>query len=85
MVISMTAKAKIAITVRPEVLAEVRARVAAGDAGSVSAYVEHALLGQLAAEADFDALVAQTLARTGGAPTKAERAAARRLLSGDAA
>lgn len=78
-------KVKIAITLRPEIVEQVRARVAAGQARSVSAFIEHAVTGQLAAEADFDSLIAEMLAATGGPPTEEERAAARRLLSGSAA
>lgn len=78
-------KAKITITLRPEVLADIRERVAAGQARSVSAYVEHAIVGQLAAEADFDALLAEVLAETGGPLTDQERASARRVLHGGAA
>jgi len=78
-------KAKVTITLRPEVVEQVRARVAAGQARSVSAFVERAITGQLAAEADFDSLISELLAATGGPPTEAERAAARRLLSGSAA
>jgi hypothetical protein len=81
----MERKAKIAITLRPDVLEQVRVRVSAGQASSVSAFIEHAVLGQLAAEADFDEVINEMLAATGGPPTKAERAAARRLLSGSAA
>jgi len=43
------------------------------------------VLGQLAAEADFDELISERLAARGGPPTKKERAVARRLLSGSAA
>ncbi|GMU77278.1 MAG: hypothetical protein AMXMBFR46_00790 [Acidimicrobiia bacterium] len=80
-----TRKAKIAITLRPDVLAQVRAEVGAGRARSVSAYIEHAVVGQLAAEADFDTMLTEMLAGTGGPVTADERAEARRLLSGSAA
>jgi len=80
-----TPKAKITITLRPEVLADIRERVTAGQARSVSAYVEHAIVGQLAAEADFDSLLAELLAETGGPLTDQERASARRVLRGGAA
>lgn len=78
-------KVKIAITLRPELVERIRAAVADGRARSVSAYVEHAVDGQLAAEADFDALLDEMLTATGGPPTKAERSTARRRLSGSAA
>lgn len=86
MIIGMeTKKSKIAITLRPEVLQDVRERVERGQARSVSAFVERAVLGQLAAEADFDAMVDAMLAATGGAPTADEAEAARQLLAGSAA
>jgi hypothetical protein len=81
----MERKAKVAISLRQDVLNQVRERVASGQARSVSGYIEHAVVGQLAAEADFDELITEMLAATGGPPTKKERAAARRLLSGSAA
>jgi hypothetical protein len=47
-------KAKVAITLSAEIIDQVRARVASGQARSVSAFIEHAAIGQLAAEADAD-------------------------------
>jgi hypothetical protein len=81
----MERKAKVAISLRQDVLNQVRERVASGQARSVSGYIEHAVVGQLAAEADFDEFITEMLAASGGPPTKKERAAARRLLSGSAA
>ena len=78
-------KVKVAITVRPDVVDKVRAAVADGRARSVSAYIEHAVVCQLAAEADFDSMITEMLAATGGPPTRQERAAARKPLSGSAA
>ena len=78
-------KVKLAITLRADVVRKVRDAVAEGRARSVSAYIEHAVVSQLAAEADFDSLIAEMLAASGGPPTKQERAAARKLLSGSAA
>jgi hypothetical protein len=80
-----TRKAKVAITLRPRVLADVRARVERGQARSVSAFIERAVVGQIAAEADFDEMIDEMLAATGGPATAEESAAARRLLSGSAA
>jgi hypothetical protein len=77
-------KAKLAISISPELLAKVKAAVSSGRARSVSAYVEHAVAGQLAAEADFDLVLAEVFARTGGRPTAAERARARKHLRGAA-
>ena len=78
-------RAKITITIDQELLARVRLAVEAGHARSVSAYLEHAVAGQLAAEDDFEAMLAESLAATGGPLTDEERAAARRILSGEAA
>jgi len=78
-------RAKISITIGEELLARVRLAVEAGHAPSVSGYIEHAVAGQLAAEDDFDAMLAESLAATGGPLTDEERAAARRILSGEAA
>lgn len=80
-----TPKAKIAVTIDADVLARVKSTVKAGEARSVSAYVEHAVASQLAAEASFDALLAEMLESTGGQPTEEERVEARRLLAGDTA
>lgn len=78
-------KVKVAITLSPDLVAAIKARVAAGEARSVSAFIQHAVRGQLAAEADSDGLVEQMLTASGGPASPAERAAARRLLSGSAA
>jgi len=79
---SMTiTKSKITITIDRGVLSRVKAAVAEGQAASVSAYVEHLIVGQLAAEARFDATITEMLETTGGAPTAAEREVAQRLLS----
>jgi post-segregation antitoxin (ccd killing protein) len=77
-------KVKIAITIDADLIEQVRSRVRAGHAANVSAYIQHAINGQLAAEADFDTLLGETLAASGGPPTAAERMAARRLLDGRA-
>ena len=84
--ISMTAtKGRLTVTVDSDIVDQVRALVAQGGASSVSAYVEHSVRCQLAADADFDVLLATMLDETGGPLTPEERAAARRVLSGDAA
>jgi len=83
MIIGMTArKSKVAVTVETELVDQVRARVARGDAASVSAYFEHSVRGQLAAEADFDQLLGDIFRTTGGPPTAHERSAARKMLDG---
>jgi len=78
-------KVKVAITITPELLSDIRARVARGEARSVSAFIQLAVEGQFAAEADFDELIDQMLAETGGPATADERSAAQRVLSGSAA
>ncbi len=84
--ISMTAtKSRLTITVDADIADQVKALVAQGGAPNVSAYVEHAVKCQLAADADFDVLLATMLDETGGPLTPDERAAARRVLSGEAA
>ena len=81
MITGMTpAKVKIAITVRPDLLERVRKAVDSGQAGSVSAYIEHAIAAQLEAEEDWDAMSKEVFAATGGPPTDAERLEARRML-----
>lgn len=78
-------KVKITVSLDVDVVERLRAAVANGHARSVSAYVEHAVRGQFAAEADFDEIVAEMLAATGGPPTDEERAAAASLLGVPAA
>ena len=85
MMFGMETKAKITITLRPGILRDVRARVERGQARSVSAFIEHAVTAQLAADADFDELIDEMLAATGGPPTAAESESARRLLAGSPA
>lgn len=84
MMIGMTVpRAKITITIDAALLARVRLAVEAGHARSVSAYIEHAVAGQLTAEDDFEAMLTESLAATGGPPTDAELEAAGRLLAGE--
>ena len=84
--IGMTSpKSRLTVTIDADVADQVKALVAQGDASSVSAYVEHSVRCQLAADADFDVLLATMLDETGGPLTPDERAAARRVLSGEAA
>lgn len=65
-------KAKIAITIRPDLLADVRAKVEDGDATSVSAFIERAIEGQIQAEVEFDGMLRDILDATGGPVTEAE-------------
>ena len=78
-------KAKIAITIDPDVLARVKSEVEAGPLRSVSAYIEHAVVNQLTAEDDFDSWLAEALEATGGPLTEEERAEAQRILGQSAA
>lgn len=78
-------KIKLAVSMSPALLRRIKGVIAVGGSKSVSAYVEHAVAAQLAAEADFDVMLERALSETGGAPTGAERARARRLLRGVAA
>jgi hypothetical protein len=65
-------KAKIAITLRPDLLGQVRARVDGGSASSVSAFIERAVEEQLRAEVEFDEMLAEMLDATGGPVTEDE-------------
>lgn len=78
-------KRKITITIDAAVLDQIKEGVRAGKGSSVSAFVEHAVVGQLAADTDFDPIIAELLRASGGKPTKKELAEARRLLAGTAA
>ena len=78
-------KSRLTVTVDSDIADQVKTLVAQGGASSVSAYVEHSVRCQLAADADFDVLLATMLDETGGPLTPDERAAAKRVLSGDAA
>lgn len=78
-------KVKVAVSLSRDVVERLRAAVVDGRARSVSAYVEHAVRGQLAAETEFDAIVEEMLIASGGPPTNAERAEAAALLGGTAA
>ena len=78
-------KVKLAVSMAPALVRKVKALVASGDASSVSAYVEHAVAAQLAAEASFDVSIERALTATGGPPTAAERARARKTLRRSAA
>lgn len=78
-------KVKVAVSLSARLVERVRQHVAEGGARNVSAFVEHALSCQLAAETDFDSIVEEMLDATGGPPSATERAEARRLLDGSAA
>jgi len=73
MIIGMTRKAKIAVTVPEWLVDAMRRAVAAGEAASVSAYVTAALEDKIAEE-DFGSYLDQLLEENGGPVTDAERA-----------
>ena len=75
------ATSKITITLHDEQLREIRALVAAGQASSVSAFVQHAVGVALSDAAGWQELLADALRQTGGSLTKKERAWADGLLS----
>jgi Arc/MetJ-type ribon-helix-helix transcriptional regulator len=83
MMIGMT-KAKIAITIDEELLAEIKARVEAGEADSVSAYISRALERE---EDDPDVVLKREIdkaaALTGGPITEEEREIIRRINAGE--
>lgn len=71
MIESMT-KPKVAVTMDRHVLDAVKAKVAAGEATSVSAYVEDAVRESLSAEEQWQAMYAEVMDATGGPPTREE-------------
>lgn len=75
------ATAKVTITLEDEQLAEIRALVAAGRAGSVSGFVQHAVGVALFDAAGWREMLAEALNQTGGPLTKKERAWADALLT----
>lgn len=79
MMLGMTTKAKIAVTLDPARVAAARRAVAQGRASSVSAYVEEAMLAY-EDDKDLGALLDEMLERTGGPMTDEERQRVDRLL-----
>jgi len=80
MVTGMATK-KITITVDDEQLREIRSLVASGQAGSVSAFVKHAVTVALYDVAGWQMMLGEALQQTGGPLTKKERAWADAILS----
>lgn len=72
MIIGMTRRAKIAVSLPAELVASAREAVAAGKAANVSAYVADALAEKVKLEA-LDDLLDEMLEETGGPLTDAER------------
>ncbi len=79
MVIGM-ASVKITVTVPQDALQAIREMVAAGQAPSVSAFVQHAIVVALEDVAGWREMLAEALEKTGGPPTETERAWAEKVL-----
>jgi Arc/MetJ-type ribon-helix-helix transcriptional regulator len=82
MMIGMTAKAKIAVTVPADLVEAARRAVRFGRAASVSAYVTEALRERLQHD-DLAGLLEEMLAETGGPMTEAERREIDRMAGWD--
>jgi len=80
MVIGMATR-KLTITLAEAQVREIRALVAAGQAASVSAFVQHAVGVSLHDAAGWQEMLAGALQQTGGPLTKSERAWADKILS----
>jgi Arc/MetJ-type ribon-helix-helix transcriptional regulator len=78
MMLGMTTKAKIAVTLDRERVEAARTAVRSGRAASVSAYVEEAML-RMERSRTVEDDIAETLALTGGPMTDEERAEIDRL------
>ncbi|MGH2669886.1 MAG: toxin-antitoxin system antitoxin subunit [Actinomycetota bacterium] len=79
MIVGMTAKTKIAVSLAPFLLEQAQRAVAEGRARSVSAYVAEALLLKGALD-DLAEMLSKMLAETGGPLTDQERAMADQAL-----
>jgi Arc/MetJ-type ribon-helix-helix transcriptional regulator len=75
------ATTKITITLHKDQVEEIRALVAAGQAATVSAFVQHAVEVALYDAAGWKEMLEDALQQTGGPLTKKERAWADALLS----
>lgn len=75
------ATTKLTITLQNDQLEEIRTLVAAGQAGSVSAFVKHAVGAALLDAAGWREMLEDALQQTGGPLSKKERAWADALLS----
>ena len=71
---------KVTVTLQDEQMDEVRALVAAGEASSVSGFVQHAVRVALHDAAGWKELLDEALKQTGGPLTKKERSWADALL-----
>ena len=79
MVVGMATR-KVTVTVDEDQLVRIRGLVSAGKATSVSGFVQHAVSVALDDVAGWGAMLADALARTGGALTAEERAWADEVL-----
>ena len=75
------ATTKITITLPDHQLEEIRKRVAAREASTVSGFIQHALQKSLENAAEFRAIVNEALKETGGPLTPKERAWAKKMLT----
>ena len=75
------ATSKITITLHDDQVKEIRSLVAAGQAASVSGFVQHAVGVALSDAAGWKEMLEDALQQTGGALTKKERAWADALLA----
>ena len=80
MVIGMASTRKVTVTLPVGSVDAIRGLVAAGQADSVSGFVQHAVKVSLDDIAGWGAMLAQALADTGGAITDEERQWADRIL-----
>jgi hypothetical protein len=80
MITGMTPKAKIAISIRQDLLDEIQGSVERGTSPSVSAYIEKAIESRLRYKAEFLQMMDDALEETGGPATAEERAWAERAL-----
>lgn len=83
MITGMTPKAKIAISIRQDLLDEIQGSVERGTSPSVSAYIEKAIEHQVWARAEFLQMMDDALEETGGPMTDEEIAWADRVLRGE--
>lgn len=81
MIVGMTPREKIAVTVPAELVGRAREAVKKGRAASVSAYVTAALEERVKLD-ELDEMLAEMLAETGGPMTDEERAWADSVLEG---
>ena len=79
--VSGMATRKVTVTLREDQVDEIRALVTAGQASSVSAFVQHAVGVSLADAAGWRQMLEEALDQTGGPLTKKERAWADAILS----